>query len=337
MNRNSKEQKSRINFAIETNQLAITDNSQILIFNPPQNIDLTLLNNNQISAVQTFYPTYKVLLDRALSVSPYPNKNCEPDICIIFCDKSKSTTLGFIYEAVSLLKFGGLILIDGFKKNGVDSVKKELESIFDTVFSISKYHGKLIWFTKDIYSEKNIEEWAFKYRKLDDGNITFPGTFSSKNIDPGSLLLVNTMPELYGDIADFGSGWGYISKQVLKSKSISKIDLIDANYHAVIASRRNIHDERAKFFWNDVNTFSGGPYDTVFTNPPFHISREANHKLGIFFIQKAQSVLKKNGTLWIVANKNLPYEETMKNCFKEIKSVVTNGGYKVLLGVKPSK
>ena len=103
-----------------------------------------------------------------------------------------------------------------------------------------------------------------------------------------------------------------------------------------MASKRNIHDERARFFWNDVNTFTGGPYDTVCTNPPFHISREANHKLGIFFIQKARSVLKKNGTLWLVANKDLPYEETMQNCFREIKNVVTKGGYKVLLGIKPS-
>ena len=335
MNRTSKEQKSRIDFVIETNQLDIPESSRILIFNPGENMDLTPFNSNKISAVQTFYPTYKVLLDRALSVSPYLNKNCAPDICIIFCDKSKSTTLGFIYEAVSLLKLGGLILIDGLKKNGVDSIKKELENTFDTVFSISKYHGKLIWFTKNIGPE-SIEKWAFKYRKLDDGSITFPGTFSSKNIDPGSLLLVNTMPELYGDIADFGSGWGYLSKQVLKSKSISKIDLIDANYNAVMASKRNIHDERARFFWNDVNTFTGGPYDTVCTNPPFHISREANHKLGIFFIQKARSVLKKNGTLWLVANKDLPYEETMQNCFREIKNVVTKGGYKVLLGIKPS-
>jgi len=336
LSRTSKEQRSRINFAINTNQFDIANNTRILLFNPPGNIDLTLLTNSHISAVQTFYPTYKALLDRALSVSPFPNKNYEPDICIIFCDKSKSTTLSFIYEAVRLLKLGGLILIDGLKKNGVDSVNKALTNKFDKVFSISKYHGKLLWFTNNIGSD-HIEKWALKYRKLHDGDITFPGTFASKHTDPASLLLVKTMPKLHGHIADFGSGWGYLSKKVLESKSISKIDLIDANYNAVMASRKNIQDERARFFWNDVNTFTGGPYDTVFTNPPFHLSREADPKLGVFFIKKASSVLRKNGTLWIVANRNLPYEETMRKCFKEIKNVVTKGGYKVLLGVKPSK
>ena len=161
LNRISKEQRSRINFAIDTNQIDISDNSRILIFNPPGNIDLTFFINSHVSAIQTFYPTYKILLDRALSVSPNLNKDYEPDICLIFCDKSKSTTLSFIYEAVKLLKHDGLVIVDGFKKNGVDSVKKELKNIFDKVFSISKYHGKLIWFTNNIGSE-HIEKWAFK-------------------------------------------------------------------------------------------------------------------------------------------------------------------------------
>ena len=96
---------------------------------------------------------------------------------------------------------------------------------------------KLIWLKNNIGPE-HIEKWAFKYRTLDNGDITFPGTFSSKNVDPGSLLLVNTMPKLYGNIADFGSGWGYLSRKVLESKTVSKIDLIDANYNAIMASKK---------------------------------------------------------------------------------------------------
>ena len=136
-------------------------------------------------------------------------------------------------------------------------------------------------------------------------------------------------------MADFGSGCGYLSKKILSNHLISKIDLIEANHDAVTASKKNICDKRANFFWDDVNTFKGGPYDTVITNPPFHLSRETDPNLGVNFIKKANSVLKPNGALWLVANRNLPYEETMLNCFKEVQTVVCQGRYKVLLGLKP--
>jgi len=41
--------------------------------------------------------------------------------------------------------------------------------------------------------------------------------------------------------------------------------------------------------------------------------------------------------LWIVANKGLPYESTMKESFKEAEEIISRGGFKVLLGVKPSR
>ena len=335
MNRQVREQKSRISFALKSEQIHFPKKSHITLFNPPEDIDTIFTESNKVTIIQNFYPIYKKLLDKGFSVSPKSIGNYKSDICIIFCNRSKNATFNLIYEGLRRLKPTGLIIIDGLKKNGIENIRKEILKLFCHINSISKYHGKLIWFKKETI-DTNIERWKFQPRILGDGSITYPGTFSSKAFDPGSVLLGETIPELNGTVADFGSGWGYLSKKILLNRLTSKVDLIEANHDAVTASKENISDKRANFFWDDVNTYKGGPYDTVITNPPFHISREIDPNLGINFIKKANLVLKPNGALWLVANRNLPYEETMVNCFKEVRHVVNQGEYKVLLGLKPS-
>ena len=103
----------------------------------------------------------------------------------------------------------------------------------------------------------------------------------------------------------------------------------------MVASKENIQDSRANFIWGDVSSFSGGPYDTIISNPPFHISRNANPELGISFIKAAKLLLKPSGSLWIVANRQLPYENIMKDSFKETEKIISRDGFKVLFGVKP--
>ena len=334
MNRQAREQKSRISFALKTGHIEFSKKSYLLLINPSEDIDTIFLKSDQISIIQNFYPVYKILLDKGFSVSPKSTGNYKADICIVFLNRSKYATLNLIYEGLRQLKPKGLIIIDGLKKNGIENIRNEILKSLDNINSLSKYHGKLIWFKKRSI-EANIEKWKFKPKTLNDGSITFHGTFSSNAFDLGSVLLGETIPKLTGTVADFGSGCGYLSKKILSNHLISKIDLIEANHDAVTASKKNICDKRANFFWDDVNTFKGGPYDTVITNPPFHLSRETDPNLGVNFIKKANSVLKPNGALWLVANRNLPYEETMLNCFKEVQTVVCQGRYKVLLGSKP--
>ena len=52
-------------------------------------------------------------------------------------------------------------------------------------------------------------------------------------------------------------------------------------------------------------------------NPPFHTSRAADPALGQGFInpQLARN-LTRNGNLWMVANRHLPYEVTLNETFR---------------------
>ena len=326
--------QSRLAFALERGHIESLKDKQLLLLNPPTNIDLSLFSNSHTKVQQSFFPAYTKLVERGLSVAPVFSEKKLLEVCVVHCTRSKMGTLNLIYQAIKLLEPRGLVIIDGMKTAGIESILKELLIPFNQLRNISKYHGKLIWFNKPAV-EPNIEKWVSTPNILEGGYITFPGVFSSKGIDRGSLILAQSIPQLSGKIADFGSGWGFLSKHVLESPAVSSIDLIEADYSSVVASKENIQDSRANFIWGDVNSFSGGPYDTIISNPPFHISRNANPELGISFIKAAKLLLKPSGSLWIVANRELPYENIMKDSFKETEKIITRDGFKVLFGVKP--
>ena len=84
------------------------------------------------------------------------------------------------------------------------------------------------------------------------------------------------------------------------------------------------------FHWFDVTSEKlDGIYDTVIMNPPFHEGRASDISLGQSFIAAAASRLKKGGRLLMVANRQLPYEATLKGLFKTVNLLEEVRGFKV--------
>ena len=79
---------------------------------------------------------------------------------------------------------------------------------------------------------------------MGDGSwMSQPGIFSWDRIDDGSALLARHLPDdLSGAVADFGCGWGYLSREVLARArwASTRLDLIDAEYRALEAARANL-------------------------------------------------------------------------------------------------
>ncbi len=72
-----------------------------------------------------------------------------------------------------------------------------------------------------------------------------------------------------------------------------------------------------------------GIYDTVIMNPPFHEGRVTDVSLGQAFIAAAASRLKPGGRLLMVANRQLPYETTLKGLFKNVTLLEEANGFKI--------
>lgn len=319
---------SRLTLALESGEIAPLSGS-VLVLNPAGDVSLDGFDDPTPAVSQSFYSDFARLKARGLEATPIPGASCEN--ALIFCHRSKPATLNLIAAALDLTPPGGMIMVDGAKTDGIDSIRKELRLRFDPVHAYSKAHGKLVWFERPA-ELPDMEAWRNVTYLYPNGWTTHAASFSSDGPDAGSKLLAGVLPELKGRVADLGAGWGYLSAEVLKSETVTELHGFEADYHAVHSAKHNVQDNRAQFEWCDVLGLTETGFDAVVMNPPFHIGRKADPALGVAFISQAAKMLKPKGQLWMVANRNLPYEEPLATQFRHVKSVVESGGFKVISG-----
>jgi len=149
--------------------------------------------------------------------------------------------------------------------------------------------------------------------------------------------LAETLPsDISGNVADFGAGWGYLSRHLLQSPALKKLYCVEADRAALDCLAKNCPDPRVQAEWQDVAQWRAPQkLDAVIMNPPFHIGRAAEPRLGQDFIRAAADNLTPRGRLFLVANRSLPYETTLSTCFKQWQTLAQANGFKILTAERP--
>jgi 16S rRNA (guanine1207-N2)-methyltransferase len=241
-------------------------------------------------------------------------------------------------EASKHVAPGGVIVVAGAKNSGVEAlakaIAKKLESSVSEIGKLSKNHALVFWANAPLPEVETIEA------KTAETFATPTGGFSAGFIDEGSKFLIDNLPpKLWGSVADFGAGWGYLSAEIAaRCPKVSTLTLIESRFEALEAAKANLANITiaATFHWLDVATEKlPGFHDWVVMNPPFHDAL-GNHapELGQAFIKAAFKSLKPNGQLLMVANKQLPYEKTLATGFRGFQTLAENGRFKVILARK---
>ncbi len=223
------------------------------------------------------------------------------------------------------------------KDKGGARLAKELKAFGCAFEPNSKHHHKICSGHRPETLEgiqEAIEDGAPRF--LDElGLWSQPGIFSWNRLDPGSAALIGQLPPLEGRGADFGCGAGTLAKTILGGPKVTQITLIDIDRRATDAARRNIDDPRARIAWADIRqpgVLAGicpNALDFIVMNPPFHDGGAEDRALGQGFIAVAASVLRKGGTLWLTANRHLPYEAVLRDHFSRVTLRVEEHGFKV--------
>lgn len=300
----------------------------IALLRPPADVDLGPLPVDRCVAVTGFRPDHDALAARGIPVAAdLPPRAA---LAIVFLPRAKALARDLIARAAAVVGPGGMILVDGAKGDGVEAVLRAVRTVAPVGEVRSKAHGKVF----AIGANAALAAWRALPIEA-DGFRTAPGTFSADAVDPGTALLIESLPPLSGRVCDLGAGWGALSRAVLASGAVTALDLIEAERAALDCARANVPDPRAAFHWADATTWRGGPYDAVVTNPPFHAGRSADADLGRAFIATAARTLKASGRLLLVANRQLPYEGALGAAFAEVAVRAEARGYKVIDAARP--
>ncbi|WP_297511353.1 class I SAM-dependent methyltransferase [uncultured Caulobacter sp.] len=236
-------------------------------------------------------------------------------------------------HALRVLTPGGRMTAFAPKDRGGLRLRKELEALGCEVGESARRHNRICLVVRPS-AIKGLEEAlaAGAPRQIaENGLWTQPGVFSWDRLDAGTNALLQVLPPFSGVGADFGAGIGLLALNVLASPKVTKLTLVELDRRALELSKRNIADPRAAFVWGDVRQNAGGleGLDFVVSNPPFHEGGGEDKALGQAFIRAAAEALRKGGSLWIVANRHLPYEAILAESFAKVRLVGEGGGYKV--------
>ncbi|KEO55967.1 class I SAM-dependent methyltransferase [Thioclava pacifica] len=316
---------------------SLPEAGDIALFAPSGTLDLGGLPLERLVAVQREKPDYDALAARGVRVSVAPEGSYAA--AIVFAPRAKAEAKALLAEAAARVTDGGPVFVDGVKTEGIDSLIKELRGRVDLSAPIAKAHGKIAWFAAD---PAPLADWAATDIHPAEGFVTRPGVFSADAVDEGSALLAECLPEtLPARVADLGAGWGWLSAQILARKGVEQLDLVESDAVALDCAKRNISDPRAQFLWADATRHMPEErYNAVVMNPPFHgAARGAEPSLGLAFIHAAQRMLSLSGTLWMVANRHLPYADALADAFQEVEEITPPSGtstrFRIIRAAKP--
>lgn len=323
---------ARLQVALNGGGLELPEEGRIAVFHPPIEADLAGLSPERTQIIQDFKPAYDAWTARGYEAVHKPDD--EYAAVIVCLPRAKAEARAMIAQACAISV--GLVIIDGQKTDGVDSLLRKVRERVSVQGPISKAHGKLFWI--ETAAAEHFVDWVERPSQTEGGFWTAPGVFSADHVDLASALLVDALPEtLKGEVADLGAGWGFLSAHVLTRPDVTGVHLIEAGHLALECARRNVTDARAHFHWEDATQWQPNTrIDVVVMNPPFHTGRAAEPQIGQAFVAAAARVLSAQGKLWMVANRHLPYEEELKKRFAHVEEIGGDARFKLFHASRPT-
>jgi 16S rRNA (guanine1207-N2)-methyltransferase len=252
-------------------------------------------------------------------------------------------------RAIASLRPGGIVVASASNNEGARSAETDLALLAGSVDSMVKNKCRVFWTPPlpDAPNPQLASDWVAldAVRPIEGGRfMSRPGIFAWDRIDPASQLLADHLPsDLHGASADLGAGFGFLSAKLLeRCPKIASVDLYEAEGRALDVAKTNLATFAARatldFKWHDVTAGLPRRYDVIVTNPPFHTQNRVDRPdIGRRFIAVAAASLNPGGSLWMVANRHLPYEEVLADNFARVRKVAEKDGFKIIEAVKGHK
>jgi 16S rRNA (guanine1207-N2)-methyltransferase len=321
---------ARLDLAVETGLFALPQEGPIAVYRPREGDDFSSLSIGRIEIVSGFRPDIEWFSARGYKVGGGP-----PYAGAVVClPRAKEAARALISRAMSEVVPGGPVAIDGQKTDGIDAILRDCRAMgLEMTSPLSKAHGKIFV----LRAGADLTGWEAQPRLIEGGYQTIPGVFSADGPDRGSALLAQALPaKLPARIVDLGAGWGFLSRAILSRDGVAELDLVEAEQDALDCAQANINDPRARFHWADARSFRPErPAHAVVMNPPFHTGRDADISLGIAFLRAAAGMLLPDGTLWLVANRHLPYDRTLPTLFRQVEDIGGDAAFRLTRASHP--
>ncbi len=258
-----------------------------------------------------------------------------------------------VAEAFRALAVGGVCLIAGANDEGAKPAAKLLAQVFGHARLDAQHSScRLLVATKlaeaPVDASSISSPWLDQHRfhevpvtVADDRIVlsTRPGVFSWEHLDEASGILGDIMRIAPGEsVLDLGCGSGVLGVLAARQSGTGRVVLLDADADAVRCARRTATAagcRNVEVRASDVtDAVTDEAFDVVLSNPPFHLGKGTDLAIPRAFIEQAYARLLPGGRLYLVANRTLPYESLIDECFGEVRTAHDGRRFKVIGAVR---
>jgi len=227
----------------------------------------------------------------------------------------------------------GALWVAGSNDEGIRSIPGRIGSLFPDVAAIDARRHCRVWRARgrDAPLRGQLADWATAVRVEAAGValhwLSWPSLFAHGRLDKGTQLLLENVPPLSGRVLDFACGAGVVSQFLLRRGDPVTVDASDVDALAVHATRHNAPDVAVQVA--DGIPLAGGPWDTIVSNPPVHLGKDANSGALHALAATAPHRLARNGSLWIVVQGSIPVQRALDAAFTDVSCVAQAPGYRL--------
>lgn len=178
---------------------------------------------------------------------------------------------------------------------------------------------------------------AMSYRGQAMRFLTDAGVFSKGEVDQGTRLLLDSLPDLSGDVLDLGCGWGAIGVSVAKANPGCRVVMADVNHRALALAGENARANGAAVEClesDGMAALMGRRFDAVITNPPIRAGKQVIYRM----FEDAAVCLNPGGALYLVIRRQQGAESCvryLKTVYGAVEALKKSGGFWVLRASEP--
>ena len=239
------------------------------------------------------------------------------------------------------LKSTTQIVIGGMIKTMTPTIWKLVERLIGaTTTSLAKKKARLIFATLDlgIQAPENPYPVCYQLEGTEYLISNHANVFSRDNLDIGTRFFLQHLPVTQGgvNIVDLGCGNGLLGLIAAERNPEAKVHFVDESFMAVASAKDNfaralgVHRLATFKVGDGLQEFADNSVDIILCNPPFHQQNAIGDQIANSMIKAAKDVLRKSGEFWIVGNRHLNYQLTLKRTFGNYHLVAENKKFVIL-------
>ena len=265
------------------------------------------------------------------------------DFILIKAPKTLAYLEDTLIRLQELLKPDTQLIVAGMVKNLTASVWQTVERLIGaTIPSKAVKKARLIYAQPDGLRHIPANPYPVTYQLENSGYLisNHANVFSHKNLDIGTRFFLQHLPKgnKYQQVVDLGCGNGVVGLFFAASNPDAQLHFIDESFMAVASAQLNFErafkGRRASYTATDALTdFAPDSVDLVLCNPPFHQQTTIGSHIAIRMFQQANKVLGADGELWVIGNRHLGYQASLKKYFSRVELVASNAKFIILKAV----